>query len=73
MFLLLSATLVAQDAPFFGPPPNKEAPAPNVTPERLRDASKEPQNWLTYSGGYREPAPQPADDDSPDAMPGTSS
>jgi alcohol dehydrogenase (cytochrome c) len=52
LFLLLSATLLAQDAPFFGPPPNKEAPAPNVTPERLRDASKEPQNWLTYSGGY---------------------
>jgi alcohol dehydrogenase (cytochrome c) len=51
-FLMLSATLVAQDAPFFGPPPNKEAPAPNVTPERLRDSSKEPQNWLTYSGGY---------------------
>jgi alcohol dehydrogenase (cytochrome c) len=51
-FLLLSITLVAQDAPFFGPPPNKEAPAPNVTPERLRDSSKEPQNWLTYSGGY---------------------
>jgi glucose dehydrogenase len=51
-FLLLSATLFAQDAPFFGPPPNKEAPAPNVTPERLRDSSKEPQNWLTYSGGY---------------------
>jgi len=50
--LMLSATLVAQDAPFFGPPPNKEAPAPNVTPERLRDANKEPQNWLTYSGGY---------------------
>ena len=50
-FLLLSATLFAQDAPFFGPPPNKEAPAPNVTPERLRDSSKEPQNWLTYSGG----------------------
>jgi len=50
--LVLSATLVAQDAPFFGPPPNREAPAPNVTPERLRDANKEPQNWLTYSGGY---------------------
>ena len=49
---LLSVTLVAQDVPFFGPPPNKEAPAPNVTPERLRDANKEPQNWLTYSGGY---------------------
>ncbi len=52
VFLLLSATLLAQDAPFFGPPPNREAPAPNVTPERLRDANKEPQNWLTYSGGY---------------------
>jgi alcohol dehydrogenase (cytochrome c) len=52
VFLLLSVTLVAQDAPFFGPPPNKEAPPANVTPERLRDASKEPQNWLTYSGGY---------------------
>src|SRR5262245_13248905 len=51
-FLLLSATLLAQDAPFFGPPPNKEAPPPNVTFERLKDASKEPQNWLTYSGGY---------------------
>jgi alcohol dehydrogenase (cytochrome c) len=51
-FLLLSATLLAQDAPFFGPPPNKEAPPPNVSYERLRDASKEPQNWLTYSGGY---------------------
>jgi alcohol dehydrogenase (cytochrome c) len=50
--VLLSATLVAQDVPFFGPPPNREAPAPNVTPERLRDANKEPQNWLTYSGGY---------------------
>jgi alcohol dehydrogenase (cytochrome c) len=50
--LLLSATLAAQDGPFFGPPPNREAPAPNVTPERLRDASKEPHNWLTYSGGY---------------------
>ena len=50
--VLLSVTLVAQDAPFFGPPPNKEAPAPNVTSERLRDANKEPQNWLTYSGGY---------------------
>ncbi|HKH73626.1 MAG TPA: PQQ-binding-like beta-propeller repeat protein, partial [Vicinamibacterales bacterium] len=50
--VLLSATLVAQDVPFFGPPPNREAPATNVTPERLRDANKEPQNWLTYSGGY---------------------
>jgi alcohol dehydrogenase (cytochrome c) len=51
-FLLLSATLVAQDAPFFGPPPNKEAAPANVTYERIRDASKEPQNWLTYSGGF---------------------
>src|SRR5262245_28454770 len=23
-----------------------------VTYERIRDAAKEPQNWLTYSGGY---------------------
>jgi alcohol dehydrogenase (cytochrome c) len=53
VFLLLSATLVAQDVPFFGPPPNKEAPPANVTFERIRDANKEPQNWLTYSGGFQ--------------------
>ena len=34
-----------------GPPPNRRSAAPNVSFERLRDANKEPQNWLTYSGG----------------------
>jgi alcohol dehydrogenase (cytochrome c) len=52
VFLLLSATLVAQDGPVFGPPPNREAAAADVTYERIRDAAKEPQNWLTYSGGF---------------------
>jgi alcohol dehydrogenase (cytochrome c) len=47
---LLAQTLLAQDIPF-GPAPNREAPAPNVSFERLRNADKEPQNWLTYSGG----------------------
>src|SRR6185503_19640429 len=51
--VLFSTTLIAQDGPFGGPPPNREAPAPNVSYERIRDASKEPQNWLTYSGGYQ--------------------
>jgi alcohol dehydrogenase (cytochrome c) len=50
-FLLLSVALLAQDNPF-GPPPNREAPAPSVSFERIRDANKEPQNWLTYSGGF---------------------
>ena len=26
--------------------------AAQVTPERLLNASHEPQNWLTYGGGY---------------------
>ena len=26
--------------------------AQNVTPERIRNAAQEPQNWLTYGGGY---------------------
>jgi alcohol dehydrogenase (cytochrome c) len=49
--LALSATLAAQEPPpFGGPPPNSEAPAPNVTFERLLRANLEPQNWMTYSG-----------------------
>src|SRR5215468_8414107 len=28
----------------------RETPAPNVTFDRIRNANKEPQNWLTYSG-----------------------
>jgi alcohol dehydrogenase (cytochrome c) len=50
VFLLLSTTLVAQEPLPFGPPPNREAPAPNVSFDRIRQAAKEPQNWLTYSG-----------------------
>jgi alcohol dehydrogenase (cytochrome c) len=50
LFLALSATLLAQEPPPFGPPPNGEAPAPNVTFDRLLRANLEPQNWLTYSG-----------------------
>ena len=50
VFLLLSATMLAQEPSLFGPPPNKEAPAPSVSFERIQQANKEPQNWLTYSG-----------------------
>ena len=50
LWVTLAQTLLAQDNPF-GPAPNREAPAPNVSFERIRNASKEPQNWLTYSGG----------------------
>ena len=49
VFVLLSATLVAQESPF-GPPPNTAAPAVNVPFDRILNASREPQNWLTYSG-----------------------
>jgi alcohol dehydrogenase (cytochrome c) len=51
LVLLLSATVIGQEPPpFGGPPPNREAPAPNVSFERIVNANKEPQNWLTYSG-----------------------
>src|SRR5690348_13082661 len=33
-------------------PPNRDAPPVNVPFERLLKATSEPQNWLTYSGGY---------------------
>ena len=33
-------------------PVNREAPVTNVPFERILGASKEPQNWLTYSGDY---------------------
>jgi len=52
VFLLFSAALVAQEpSPFGAPPPNREVPAPNVSFDRIQQSSKEPQNWLTYSGG----------------------
>ncbi len=50
VFFLLSATMLAQEPSLFGPPPNKEAPAPSLSFERIQQANKEPQNWLTYSG-----------------------
>jgi len=51
VFVLLSATLLAQEPPPFAPPPNGEVPAPNVTFDRILQSTREPQNWLTYSGG----------------------
>ena len=51
VFLLLSATLLAQEGPFGPPVPKGEVPPRNVSFERIRDANKEPENWLTYSGG----------------------
>jgi alcohol dehydrogenase (cytochrome c) len=45
--LLTLAAVVALAAPTVG------QVAPNVTYERLLNAAKEPQNWLTYSGGYK--------------------
>src|SRR5690242_19008814 len=33
-------------------PPNRDAPAVDVPPQRLLNAANEPQNWLTYSGSY---------------------
>jgi alcohol dehydrogenase (cytochrome c) len=43
----VAATIVAQ-----GPqgPQNREAPAPNVTWDRILKSNQEPQNWLTYGG-----------------------
>jgi alcohol dehydrogenase (cytochrome c) len=51
VLVLLAASVSAQEPPPFATqPPNREAPAPNVTFERVLQSSKEPQNWLTYSG-----------------------
>src|SRR3954469_17111512 len=48
--LALSGLLGAQGVP---PVPNREAVVSNVPFERILNANKqEPQNWLTYSGGY---------------------
>jgi alcohol dehydrogenase (cytochrome c) len=47
MTKLLLFLLLAQGPP---QPPQREAPAPNVTFERILKANQEPQNWLTYSG-----------------------
>src|SRR5438128_1796626 len=47
--LTLTGLLRAQGVP---PPVNREAPVTNVPFERIQRADKEPQNWLTYSGGF---------------------
>src|SRR5262252_507351 len=45
--IFMAATIVAQ-----GPqaPPQREAPAPNVSFDRILKSNEEPQNWLTYAG-----------------------
>jgi alcohol dehydrogenase (cytochrome c) len=49
-FLALSGLLQAQNGP---PPVNKEAAVTPVPFDRILNAGqKEPENWLTYSGGY---------------------
>jgi alcohol dehydrogenase (cytochrome c) len=51
VLLLLAVSVSAQEPPPFATqPPNREAPAPNLSFERIQQSSKEPQNWLTYSG-----------------------
>ena len=48
VFLVLSVAglLHAQNGPVI----EREAPVTSVPFERILNASKEPQNWLTYSG-----------------------
>src|SRR5277367_699369 len=50
VFLLLSVTCLvrAQNGPVI----EREAPVTSVPFERILNAGSEPQNWLTYSGGY---------------------
>src|SRR5262249_39490408 len=47
--LLMGATILAQ-----GPPqqPQREAPAPNVSFDRLLKPGEEPQNWMIYGGSF---------------------
>jgi alcohol dehydrogenase (cytochrome c) len=45
----VAATMIAQGQRGGGGP-QPEAPAPNVTFDRILKANQEPQNWLTYSG-----------------------
>jgi alcohol dehydrogenase (cytochrome c) len=47
--LTLAGLLRAQGVP---PPVNREAAVTEVPFERIQRADKEPQNWLTYSGGF---------------------
>lgn len=49
VFLSLTATLLAQGR---GGQPRREAPAPNVSFERILNQDAEPENWLTYNGSF---------------------
>jgi alcohol dehydrogenase (cytochrome c) len=52
--LLITVAALFVVATFFAQggqqPQNREAPAPNVTFDRILKANQEPQNWLTYGG-----------------------
>jgi alcohol dehydrogenase (cytochrome c) len=49
-FFLLIAAAATMWAQGRGGAPSREAPVTNVPFERIVNANKEPQNWLTYSG-----------------------
>jgi alcohol dehydrogenase (cytochrome c) len=50
VLMLLSTALVAQEPVAQIRPPTRDVPSPNVSFERIRQANREPHNWLTYSG-----------------------
>src|SRR5215831_15076202 len=45
----VAATMLAQGPP---QPPQREAPAPNVSFDRLVKPAQEPQNWMIYGGSF---------------------
>jgi glucose dehydrogenase len=49
-YVLLSIVFLTQPSSAQGP--TREAPAPDVSFERLLSAGEEPENWLTYSGSF---------------------
>src|SRR2546428_13467280 len=51
-FISVAAFFAAASMLAQGPqgPQNREAPAPNVSFERILKANQEPHNWLTYGG-----------------------
>jgi alcohol dehydrogenase (cytochrome c) len=51
LLLLSVASVMWSQGPGRGPV-NKDAPVTNVPFDRILHAANEPQNWLTYSGGY---------------------
>lgn len=51
--VILALVVAAQGRGGGGPQaPAQPLPSPNITAERLLQATKEPQNWLMYSGSY---------------------